>query len=216
MASETYQLASSGNAENASRDPDNRFYWRFDRRRLDAEAIRDAMLAVSGRLDANRPGEQPFPPVNKWQWTQHSPFKASYPSNHRSVYLMTQRIQRHPYLALFDGPDTNMSTDVRTSATVPSQALFLMNNPFVSEQAAALADRLIASSPEVDARIALAGRLCWSRALAETEVRRASQYLADLRAELERAGTPADQLEREAWTIYARVLLASNEMVYVD
>jgi cytochrome c553 len=216
MASETYQLASSGHAENASRDPDNRFYWRFDRRRLDAEAIRDAILAVSGTLDTNRPGTQPFPPVSKWHWTQHSPFKASYPSNHRSVYLMTQRIQRHPYLALFDGPDTNMSTDIRTSATVPSQALFLMNNPFVSEQAVALADRLIAFSPEVNKRIELAGRLCWSRELAQTEVETATQDLAEVRAELERTGTPAAQLEREVWTIYARVLLASNELVYVD
>jgi hypothetical protein len=129
---------------------------------------------------------------------------------------MTQRIQRHPYLALFDGPDTNMSTDIRTSATVPSQALFLMNNPFVSEQAVALADRLIAFSPEVNKRIELAGRLCWSRELAQTEVETATQDLAEVRAELERTGTPAAQLEREVWTIYARVLLASNELVYVD
>jgi hypothetical protein len=216
MASETYRLASGSQAENSSRDPDNRFYWRFDRRRLDAEAIRDAMLAVSGKLDANRPGEQPFPPVSKWRWTQHSPFKANYPSHHRSVYLMTQRIQRHPYLALFDGPDTNMSTDVRTTATVPSQALYLMNNPFVGEQSTALAERLIAASPEIDQRLALAGRLCWSRELAAVEVETAIEYLRQLGTELAQAGVPADQAEREAWTIYARVMLASNEFVYVD
>ena len=66
-----------------------------------------------------------------------------YPSNQRSVYLMTQRFARHPYLALFDGPDPNLSTDVRTSATVPLQALYLMNNPFVAEQAAGFAARLM-------------------------------------------------------------------------
>ncbi len=216
MATQTYALASSGDESNAGRDPDNRFYWRFDRRRLDAESIRDAMLAVSGQLEANRPEPHPFPPVGKWKWTQHSPFKATYPSRHRSVYLMTQRIQRHPYLSLFDGPDTNMSTDVRTSATVPSQALFLMNNPFVNEQAATLADRLLAASDDASRRIELAGLLCWSRKLSPAEVESASRYVDGVRAELDRLGTPPDQADRDAWASYARVLLASNEFVYVD
>ena len=131
----TYQLASGPDAANLAVDPGNRWYWRFDRRRLDAEAIRDALLATAGNLDRRQPGRHPFPPIADWNWTQHSPFKAVYPSSHRSVYLMTQRLVRHPYLALFDGPDTNLSTDVRTSATVPLQALYLMNNPFVAEQA---------------------------------------------------------------------------------
>ncbi len=216
MASRTYALASTGNAENAHRDPDNRFYWRFDRRRLDAESIRDAMLWASGQLDVSRPAIHPFPPVGEWHWTQHAPFKASYPSRHRSMYLMTQRIQRHPYLSLFDSPDTNMSTDVRTTATVPSQALFLMNNPFVSEQATALAERLIASSADTIKRIELAGLLCWSRKLNANDIERAASYLNGIRTELDRIGTPPDRAQRDTWASYARVLLASNEFVYVD
>ena len=98
---------------NAALDPDNRWLWRFPRRRLDAESIRDAMLAVAGRLDRGRPGRHPFPPIEDWHWTQHDAFKAVYPSDHRSVYLMTQRLVKHPFLAIFDGPDTNASTDVR-------------------------------------------------------------------------------------------------------
>jgi len=214
MTSRAYTLASRGNAVNAARDPDNRFYWRFDRRRLDAESIRDAMLAVSGQLAAERGGEHPFPPVSKWKWTQHSPFKANYASRHRSVYLMTQRIQRHPYLSLFDGPDTNMSTDVRTSATVPSQALFLMNNPFVTEQAAALAERLLHAADAERERVSLAGRLCWSREMTADEVDRAVSFLSAAR---QAAGQgSAAEADHAAWTSFARVVLASNEFFYVD
>ena len=129
---------------------------------------------------------------------------------------MTQRIQRHPYLSLFDGPDTNTSTDVRTSATVPSQALFLLNNPFVTEQAESLAGRLIASAPEPCARIELAALLCWSRRPEEVETERAIAYVERARGELSAASVPADRLERDAWTSYARVVLASNEFVYID
>ena len=70
------------------------------------------MLDVAGALDLSRPGPHPFPDIADWTWTQHFPFKAAYTSNHRSVYLMTQRLHRHPFLGLFDGPDTNTTTDV--------------------------------------------------------------------------------------------------------
>ena len=91
-----------------------------------------------------RPGPHPFPPIDAWHWTQHNPFKAVYPTHARSVYLMTQRLVKHPFMAIFDGPDTNASTDLRPRSTVPLQALYLRNNPFVHEQAAGFADRLIA------------------------------------------------------------------------
>ena len=132
---------------NAGIDPGNRWLWRFHRRRLDAESIRDAVLAVSGELDRRRPLPHPFPPIEDWHWTQHGAFKAIYPSNQRSVFLMTQRLVKHPFLAIFDGPDTNTSTDVRARSTVPLQALYLMNNPFIQEQSAALARRLFARLP---------------------------------------------------------------------
>jgi hypothetical protein len=139
LLSRTYQLASDEDAENEGKDPTNRWYWRHTRRRLDAEAVRDAMLFVAGNLDRGRPGPHPFPPVGQWRWTQHMAFKEVYPSAHRSVYLMTQRLQRHPFLALFDGPDTNESTAARGSSTVPLQALYLMNNPSPRRQAEGLA-----------------------------------------------------------------------------
>src|SRR5262249_678559 len=146
-------LANDWNEDDALKDESNRNYWHFDRRRLDAEAIRDSMMLLAGTLDLGRPGPHPFPSIEKWNWTQHSPFKAVFESNHRSVYLMTQRIQRHPYLSLFDAPDANTSTDVRTAATVPLQALYLMNNPFVQRQASAFARRLMTSANNDEERV---------------------------------------------------------------
>jgi hypothetical protein len=216
VLSKTYRMAGSDNETGLARDPGNLWHWRYDRRRLDAEAIRDAMLQVSGRLDVRRPGPHPFPPMDQWRWTQHNPFKAVYPSNHRSVYLMTQRIQRHPYLALFDGPDTNTTTARRGSSTVPQQALFLMNNPFVTEQAEGLARRLLAASVEPARRIELAHELAWSRPATPTELEKGGHYIDGYKKELAKTGVTDGRLELEAWTSYARIMLRANEFVYVD
>jgi len=216
LMSNTYQQASSVDAATATHDPSNRWHARFDRRRLDAEAIRDALLSVAGRLDLSRPGEHPFPPIAAWSWTQHNPFKAVYPSNYRSVYLMTQRIQRHPYLALFDGPDPNVSTDVRTSATVPLQALYSMNNPFVTEQAAAFAKRLSDFGLDLRGRINLAHQLAYARPSRPEENERGAEYIEAYQQELVHSGVTAAEAQLEALTSYARVLLTANEFVYVD
>jgi hypothetical protein len=216
LLSKTYQLASDDDPANALRDPDNRWCWRHERQRLDAESIRDAMLSVAGHLDRRRPEPHPFPPINQWHWTQHNPFKAVYPSRHRSVYLMTQRIQRHPFLALFDGPDTNASTGRRSSSTVPLQALYLMNNPFVREQAEGLARRLLAAAPDAAGRIAKAHVLAWGRPPSPAEVEKGIAYVRRYQDQLARDGAPAERRELEAWSSYARVLLTANEFVYVD
>jgi hypothetical protein len=216
VTSRTYQLCSRFDRECATKDPANRLLWRFERRRLDAEALRDALLAVSGKLDPARPGAPPFPAIDQWHWTQHNAFKEVYGSNSRTVYLMTQRLQRHPYLALFDGPDTNTSTDARTRATVPLQALYLMNNPFVGECSKALAGRLIAASGDPDTRIKLATALAWNRPPTSEEIERQSAYVERYARELARAGAPQESIEREAWASLARVVLTANEFLYVD
>jgi hypothetical protein len=119
MLSRTYQLSGAEDAGNARTDAGDDYLWRFPRRRLDAESIRDAMLAVAGDLDRTPGGPHPFPDPKTWDFTQHKPFKAVYDTNRRSVYLMTQRIPRHLFLAHFDGPDTNASTARRTTSTTP-------------------------------------------------------------------------------------------------
>jgi hypothetical protein len=221
LLSKTYQLSSSiliphPSSLNPENDPANRWYGHYDRRRLDAEAIRDALLAVSGTLDRKRPGPHPFPAIDHWTWTQHQPFKEVYPSRQRSAYLMTQRFQRHPYLGLFDGPDTNTTTEQRTTSTVPQQALFLMNDPFMVEQAHGFARRLLAFSKDPRQRIDRAHQLAWSRPAKPIEVERAVHYLEVYQTELAHLGVSPEQQELEAWTSYARVLLSANEFVYLD
>ncbi len=225
MLSKTYQLASrcalgdrsaADAVANDALDATNEWYWRSNRQRLDAEAIRDAMLCVSGTLDESRPGAHPFPPIREWNWTQHSPFKAAYPSPHRSVYLMTQRQFRHPFLGLFDGPDTNTTTDVRSTSTVPLQALFLMNGDFMRQTAAAFARRLVRESADPAARIRRAHELAYSRPASSSEVDRARAFIERYAAEAARAGLGDKQAEAEAWLSYARLILTANEFVYID
>jgi hypothetical protein len=216
LSSQTWQLAAADDDANARIDTGNVFLWRHDRRRLEAEAIRDAMFAVSGRLDRERPGAHPFPPPQDWHWTQHNPFKDVYASNHRSVYLMTQRIQRHPFLALFDGPDTNTSTGRRSVSTVPPQALYLMNSPEVQELATALAQRLVSGAEVTEARIDRAHRLCFGRPATELELASGAAYVRQYQAESASSGTAGDGLTLTAWASYAKLLLSSNEFIYVD
>lgn len=186
-------------------------YSPFPRRRLEAEEIRDTLLALSGELD-REPGEgHPFPAENT-SFTQHTPFKAVYDSKKRSVYLMTQRIQRHPFLALFDGPDANASTAQRASSTVPTQSLYFVNDPFFHARAEAFAKRLLAQ-PE-SARVATAHRLCFQREPIGAERTHAAEFLAAYRAELD--DLPEHQRDLAAWSAYARTLLASNELLHVD
>ncbi len=205
----------AGPGEQASNER-SALYAGFPRRRLEAEAIRDAMMFAAGTLRLDRPGPHPFPDFATWGWTQHNPFKAVYESPHRGVYLMRQRIQRHPYLALFDAPDANVSTDARTSATVPLQALYLLNHSFVREQAAALAGRVRSAAANDDDRHRLACELAWSRLPSTEETQRAKTFLRGYSAELMRSGTSAAEAEQEAWASYARILLTANEFFYLD
>ena len=226
LSSKTYQLASSDNVQNAVVDPSNDCYWRFERRRLDAEALRDAVMNISGLLDLNRPGAHPFPPIEKWFWSQHVPFPydnvtgrfvpTPYPSNHRTVYLMTQRLQYHPFLGLFDGPDTNTTTGVRTSSTIPQQSLYLMNNPWAYGQAQEFSKRLIAFSQDPVERINRAHLLAYGRNATTEEKQLAEAYIKRVVENLQTNEFTPEQWEMEAWNSYAQVLLRSNELLYVD
>ncbi|HEY7308187.1 MAG TPA: DUF1553 domain-containing protein [Gemmataceae bacterium] len=214
LLSRTYQLSGRDDATNARIDAGNDFLWRFARRRLDAESIRDTLLAVSGALDRSPGGPHPFPAPATWNFTQHNPFKAVYESDRRSVYLMTQRIQRHPFLALFDGADTNASTAERVTSTTPLQALYLMNDAFVHAQARKFAARLLAERADDAARLDRAYALALGRLPSDTERSEARDFLERVRARS--AGVPADQQHARAWESFARALFLSNEFVYVN
>ena len=196
----------------AALDPQNDLLWAFPRRRLDAETTRDAMLFVSGQIDLAPGGAHPFPPQKSWGWTQHNPFTAVYETNKRSVYLMQQRIRKHPFLATFDGADANASTPERFVTTTPLQALFLMNDSFAHAQADAFAERLLGEERSEYRRIDRAHWLALGRPATVAEIASAIPYLASVRARTPDPG----KAEAAAWASYARILFASNEFVYVD
>jgi len=216
MMSQTYQLSSDGDPGNLPRDPGNDFLWKFNRQRLDAEAIRDSLLMISGQLDLSQTGPHPFPHASTWSFTQHNPFTAVYDTNRRSVYLMTQRFQRHPYLSIFDGADPNTSTPLRSSTITPIQALFMMNSPFVHEQADRLAGRLIATQSESQKRIDMAYQLVLGRLPSTEELHRSQAYLQQTEEKLKSIEVPAESRQQKAWASYAGVLLSSNEFIFVE
>jgi hypothetical protein len=195
---------------NAAKDPTNELGWRFERRRLDAEAIRDTLLWVGGELDESPAGSHPFPPRHTWGWTQHNPFVAVYESNRRSLYLMQSRLKRHPYLALFDGADPSSSTGSRSPSTTPLQALFALNDPLAHRTAANLAARALQAGSDAPTRVDAASRLVWSRSAKPEEIADCVAFLAAYRQRF----APAD--DRQAWSALARAMLASNEFLYLD
>jgi len=184
------------------------------RRRLSAEEIRDAILAKSGELDRTPARGHPFPSPIGWGFTQHAPFSALYDHDKRSVYLMTQRIKRHPFLALFDGADPNASTALRQTTTVPTQALFFLNDPFVHTKAEKYAARLQAVRRDDQERIELAWRDVLGRSPTAIEREEALCFLKEYRDGL--AALKRDHCDLRALAAYVRTLFGSNEFIYLD
>jgi hypothetical protein len=215
MHSRAYQMSSDENESYAQRDPDNDWLWRFSPRRLDAEEVRDAMLVVGGDLDTTMTEGHPFPPESEWHYTQHTPFVAAYPTSRRSVYLMQQRIKKNPFLELFDGADTNATTGERPVSTTPLQALFMMNDPFAHAEAERFAVRIEKVTDETK-RIELAYRLAFGRSASRDEVEEGEDYLKECAAAMKGTKVPTEEQSRAALASYCRVLLSSNEFIFVD
>ena len=221
MLSRTYQLAAEQDtaalqhteAQTSAVDPTD-LYVHFQRRRLSAEEIRDSILQVSGDLDSSRGEGHPFPSPVSWGFSQHGPFIAVYDHNLRSVYLMTQRLKRHPFLALFDGSDPNASTADRLGTTVPTQALFFLNDAFVHAKAEAWAAKLMADGRSESQQIDLAWHQAFNRASTTEEQITATEYLTAAREEL--TALNADAVDRRAMASWLRTLLGSNEFLHVD
>jgi len=206
-------MRSAASIEN---DPSNQLLSAYPCHRLDAEAIRDTLLLLGGNLDPT-PGEaHPFPPQSEWKFTQHNPFKAIYESNRRSVYLMTQRIQRHPYLSIFDGADPSISTPNRMTSTTPLQALYLLNDKFVHQQVQGLANRLLSESSDDTVRIEHAWILMFARPPEPEESEFALNFLKNARAEFSAEVSANDSADLESWSSLLRSLVRTNQFVYPD
>jgi len=212
VLSATYQQAADARADAIERDANNTLYWRFDRRRLSAEELRDSLLVVGGRPDRVPGGSHPFPAESTWNFTQHVPFSSFYDSDKRSVYLVTLRNRRHPFLGLFDGADPNASTATRQTTTVPTQALYFMNDPFVHRQAEMLTDQILLN-PDNATRLDDLFRLLFQRLPVEIDRTKADAFRKRYAAAV--TESPAI-VEKAAWTALVRVLMSSNEFLHVE
>ena len=219
MLSRVYQLSSRYNEANYAKDPSNRLLWRMDRRRLDAEEIRDAILAVSGQLDLNRPEGSPVMDMEgqvgkkgkKADKGQGKPEQSLV----RSVYLPMIRGNVPPALAAFDMADPNLIVAKRDVTNVATQALFMMNSPFVLQQSAQMAKRVLSDADlKQPARIDLAYRLALGRLPSEKERSRIEGFLKDYLQSLEQAGH-TDGSRFAAWSAVCQTLLASAEFRYL-
>ena len=244
MLSSVYQMSNEFCQVCSDKDSGNRFYWRFNRRRMDAEQIRDSMLSVSGELDNKLYGpSEPLTPQYK----------------RRTVYGKVSRYRLDEYLQLFDFPSPNISAEQRFTTNVPLQRLFFMNSDFVQQQAEELAGK-VAAETDTDAKIQKVYRLALGRDATADEVKLGNEYLSEepLKAYAERKaaaekekdappkpkkpkkdgdaeeeamgmmagvkGAPADDgkpakkplLPVTTWGRYVKVLLSSNEFLYID
>jgi hypothetical protein len=208
----------------AKADPDNRLLSHARRRRLDAESLRDAMLAVSGELDRRVGGESFRQPISSEALEGLSMKGGAYTPSpaedclRRSLYMFSKRGLIVPMMTTFDQCDTTMPTGRRDVSIVPTQALTLLNNQWVGERAGAFAASVMAEDAGRTERI----RLAWQRALnrhpLETEVAAATAYLDQAMAE--RGGGAAGDhdaaAEQAAWASLCLVLFNTNEFVFVD
>ncbi|HYG76199.1 MAG TPA: PSD1 and planctomycete cytochrome C domain-containing protein [Planctomycetota bacterium] len=221
MLSQTYQLASQYPAgeekpEYAVADANNELLRKFNRRRLDAEEIRDALLALSGTLDATPGQAHPFEHPSKWGYTQHNQFFAVYETKKRSVYVMQQRLRRHPFFSTFDGADTNQTTAVRLISSTSLQALFMMNDKFAHEMAQSFARRVLGEGKDEAGCLSRAYQLAFGREASADEARQISAYLAQTRELDKLKALPEDTKRHAAWSGLARVMFSSNEFMFVD
>lgn len=216
MLSRAYRMSSDRESRAVEQDPSNHLLSAYPRHRLDAEAIRDTLLWLGGNLDTTPGGVHPFPPSSEWKFTQHYPFKATYETNRRSVYLMTQRIQRHQYLAIFDGADPSTSTPNRLVSTTPLQALYILNDKFIHEQAAAFAKRLLELTGDDSSRIKNAWQLMFGRLPDADESTMALAFLAEARIKHASKEGDGQNPDVESWQSLVRSLMQTNEFVYLD
>jgi hypothetical protein len=204
LLSATYRQSSASAPAAAALDSDNRFFWRMNRRRLEAEAIRDSILAVSGKLDLT-PGGPSFQDfvIEKPEHSPHYRYELADPENpkihRRSIYRFTVRSQMQPFLTVMDCADPSMLVEKRNVTITPLQALSLLNNQLTLAMSAHFAAQVEKSAPDAAERAAAAFRLAVQRTPMPEE----------------RDGLMA-YASRHGWANACRLMLNLNEFVFID
>jgi hypothetical protein len=211
LTSAVYRQSSAFREDAFESDPDNRLLWRFPLRRLDAEAIRDAMLSVSGDLDGKSGG--PFIPTSQLEGGSVVVDEKLEGARKRSVYLQQRRTQTLTLLEVFDAPSVVTNCSFRNTSTVPLQALALLNSDFAKRRSLGFARRLDnEAGMDADKRIDLAFRLACGRKPGEKELDVAKRFLT---AQYQVYSGEKDAAER-VWSDFCQMILASNGFLYVE
>jgi len=216
VTSSVYRQASFSRPEGLAKDPDNQFLWRMTPRRLESEAVRDAVLAVAGTMDAQMFGE-PVPTETKKSGEVAGAGESG--KGRRSVYQIVRRSGPQHFLSSFDAPVMEVNCIRRTHSTSATQALAMMNGDFVSAQAVHFAKRVLEHTPGEPAdsysgKVKYAFRLAFGREATPDEADLAASFLD--RQKNRYPDLPASERVLRALRDFCQVLLGANEFVYLD
>jgi hypothetical protein len=217
VTSAVYRQSSAPQPGPAAVDPGNQLLWRMRLRRLESEAVRDAILAVSGRLDRTS-GGPPVPIEHHRDGTVVVPDKGlPAPSARwrRSLYLFARRNYNVTLLNVFDQPVMATNCTRRIHSAVPLQSLTLLNDVFMLEQADCFAARVVARADSESQQIATAFRLAFAREPGAAEIGASAALLQKLRERYTEEKLPPDQVQRKAQARLCHMLLCANEFLYV-
>ncbi len=226
LLSSTYQTGNLSGENALKTDPANRLLGRTTRKRLDAESVRDFLLAVSGKMDrtigGNDSGELLYKEAEDINAlirpNRLQPYHPVYTNSvRRSIYLPVVRNAIPDIFSLFDGADPNGVTTKRNDTTVASQALYLLNHPFVREQSLHFAIHLLSDPKIKDSdRIALGFRRALGRQPLVNELKEVVDFLATYQNQALKLGVETGVAQRNAWQSFCQSLLLRNEFLYVD
>jgi mono/diheme cytochrome c family protein len=215
MLSSTYRMSSRFDDRAAQIDPENRLQWRANVRRLEAEAIRDSLLAVSGTLDRTMGGSLLHVPNREFLFNHTSQDHTKYDSLRRSIYLPVIRNHLYDVFQLFDYSEASVSTSSRTTSTVAPQALFMLNSDFMQQSAKSLAAELLSHDADDAARIRLLYLKTYGRPPSENEVARARSLVEKVEQSFEDGELSDEPRQLRAWSLLCQVIVAANEFVYI-
>ena len=218
MLSRAYQTGSMHDAANFAKDPDNKFHWRMNQRRLDAEAIRDSMLAVGGVLNLYPVDGSPVARAGEGREGIIALFRevTSKPYTYRSIYLPIIRDQIPEALSVFDFPDASLVNGDRDTTNVPGQSLFLMNNSQAQTVADAFAARLLKFQGTPMERLDYAYQLAFSRSPTDAERAAIRNFWMRFPDQVSKGGVSRDKRQFVALSAFCQGLIASAEFRYLN
>jgi hypothetical protein len=217
MLSSAYQMSARHDARAVEIDPENTLLWRMNRRRLEAEAIRDGIMAVSGGLNFTEGGSILSYKDRQYVSNTEKRGAPDYDRNIRAVYLPIVRSSMYEVFQAFDLPDSSMSNGDRDSTVVAPQALFMMNGSVVLKHTRKMAEGLLARADLDDpGRIRDAYERALGRPAAPQEIDRALTFMAGVERAMENRIAEAAERRVFAWQSFCKALLASNEFIYLN